>query len=89
MHDILGFRCDQCVPAGKLTAWLPSCRSCGEHVCPTHTEPGSEREEGRRLKSGDVVMDYDVTTVECLDCAAWERSCPSPDMMGAFNFQVR
>lgn len=44
----------------EYTSW-PSCRTCVAHVCPEHTVPGSEREEGGQDQ---------LVSVYCTGCMA-------------------
>jgi hypothetical protein len=59
--------CDVCgARSEEYTEWQ-TCRDCLIDVCPTCAAPGSERDEDRQTGDG---IDYEVTTVWCLDCAA-------------------
>lgn len=63
--------CDVCgARSSEYTEWQ-TCRDCLIDVCPTCAAPGSERDEDRTTGGGESgpVVDYEVTTVLCCDCA--------------------
>lgn len=55
--------------SAEYTAW-PSCRECGDQVCPDCTEPKSWEERNVTFEGG---VDAPIETVVCKPCAEANR----------------